>query len=110
PGPRKHFATSTRRKMPRASRCRCEDRRARHIPSSSTRSRVGARRRGALYEPGVRRSVRMNDDPIRAAYEEWTKGRDAVAARIALFERVRDLAYEYPASRDPVEVLQHKRG
>jgi transglutaminase-like putative cysteine protease len=52
----------------------------------------------------------MNNDPIRAAYEEWTKGRDAVAARIALFERVRDLAYQYPASRDPVEVLQRKSG
>jgi transglutaminase-like putative cysteine protease len=52
----------------------------------------------------------MNDDPIRAAYEEWTRGRDAVAARIALFERVRDLAYEYPASRNPVEVLQRRAG
>jgi transglutaminase-like putative cysteine protease len=48
----------------------------------------------------------MNDDPIRAAYEEWTRGRDAVAARIALFERVRDLAYQYPASRNPIEVLR----
>ena len=52
----------------------------------------------------------MNDDPIRAAYEEWTQGRDAVAARIALFERVRDLAYQYPASRDPKEVLQRGGG
>lgn len=48
----------------------------------------------------------MNDDPIRAAYEDWTRGLDPVAARIALFERVRDLPYRYPASRDAVEVLQ----
>lgn len=52
----------------------------------------------------------MNDDPIRAAYEEWTRGRDAVAARIALFERVRDLSYQYPASRNPTEVLQRGSG
>ena len=48
----------------------------------------------------------MNDDPIRAALEQWTRGRDPVAARIALFEGVRDLPFRYPASRDPVEVLQ----
>ena len=29
----------------------------------------------------------MNDDPIRAAFEEWTRGCDPVAARIALFEQ-----------------------
>jgi transglutaminase-like putative cysteine protease len=52
----------------------------------------------------------MNDDPIRAAYEEWTRGRDAVAARVALFERVRDLSYQYPASRNPIEVLQRGGG
>jgi transglutaminase-like putative cysteine protease len=52
----------------------------------------------------------MSDDPIRAAYEEWTRGRDPVAARIALFERVRDLRYQYPASRDPIEVLQRRAG
>jgi hypothetical protein len=48
----------------------------------------------------------MNDDPIRAALEQWTRGRDPVAARIALFERVRDLPFRYPASRDPLEVLR----
>src|SRR5215468_6444400 len=47
----------------------------------------------------------MNDDPIRAVFEEWTRGRDPVAARIALFEHVRDIPYRYPASRNPVEVL-----
>jgi transglutaminase superfamily protein len=52
----------------------------------------------------------MNDDPIRAAFEEWTRGRDPVAARIALFERVRDLPYRYPASRNPVEVLTNGGG
>ena len=52
----------------------------------------------------------MNDDPIRAVFEEWTRGRDPVAARIALFERVRDLPYQSPASRNPVEVLQRGGG
>jgi transglutaminase-like putative cysteine protease len=48
----------------------------------------------------------MSDDPFQAALEEWTAGRDPVAARVALFERVRDLPYRYPASRDPLEVLR----
>ncbi len=52
----------------------------------------------------------MSDDPIRTALEEWTRGRDAVAARIALFERVRDLAFRYPSSRDPREVLRQRAG
>jgi transglutaminase-like putative cysteine protease len=52
----------------------------------------------------------MTDDPIRAALEQWTRDCDPVAARIALFERVRDLPYQYPASRNPVEVLQRPGG
>ena len=48
----------------------------------------------------------MNADPIGAAFEQWTRGRDPAGARIALFEHVRDLPYRYPASRDPLEVLQ----
>lgn len=52
----------------------------------------------------------MSDDPIRAAFEEWTRGLDPRAARIALFERVRDLPYRYPASREPREVLQRGGG
>jgi hypothetical protein len=52
----------------------------------------------------------MNDDPIRSALEQWTEGCDPRAARISLFERVRDLPYEYPASRNPLEVLQRGRG
>src|SRR5262245_20479686 len=52
----------------------------------------------------------MNDDPIRAAFDEWTRGHDPVAARIALFERVRDLPYQYPASRDPLAVLRDRTG
>ena len=52
----------------------------------------------------------MSDDSIRAAYEEWTRGCDPVAARIALFERVRDLPFRYPASRDPREVLAQGAG
>lgn len=52
----------------------------------------------------------MSDDPIRAAYDEWTGGRDPVSARIALFERVRDLPFRYPSSRDPREVLSQGAG
>jgi len=52
----------------------------------------------------------MDDDPIRAALERWTNGLDPAAARIALFERVRDLSYQYPASRHPHEVLQQRCG
>jgi hypothetical protein len=49
-------------------------------------------------------------DPIRAAFEEWTRGLDPLAARIKLFERVRDIPYLYPASRDPAEVLRRGHG
>jgi transglutaminase-like putative cysteine protease len=43
---------------------------------------------------------------IDQKYAEWTAGLDAVRARIALFEKVRDIPYAYPASRDPEEVLR----
>jgi len=52
----------------------------------------------------------MDNDIIRLAFKEWTSGCDPVKARIALFERVRDIPYCYPASRDPIEVLQQSRG
>src|SRR5262245_22194698 len=50
------------------------------------------------------------DDPILAAFTEWTKGCDPVAARVALFERVRDMPYQYPGTNDPAEVLKSGRG
>lgn len=52
----------------------------------------------------------MDHDPIQKAFEEWTRGLEPLAARIALFEKVRDFPYQYPASRDPVEVLATGRG
>jgi hypothetical protein len=52
----------------------------------------------------------MDEDPIQTAFEEWTRGLDPLAARIVLFERVRDIPYQYPASRDPIEVLRRRRG
>jgi|MudIll2142460700_1097286.scaffolds.fasta_scaffold17571_4 hypothetical protein len=52
----------------------------------------------------------MDEDLIRTAFEQWTRGLDPVRARIALFEHVRDLPYCYPASRDPIEVLTTGRG
>jgi hypothetical protein len=48
----------------------------------------------------------MDQEPIERVFKEWTRGLDPVAARVALFERVRDLPYQYPASRDPLEVLR----
>lgn len=52
----------------------------------------------------------MEQHSIRMAFEEWTRGLDPLAARILLFERVRDLPYQYPGSRDPSEVLRAGRG
>jgi hypothetical protein len=52
----------------------------------------------------------MEPETIRGAFERWTTGRDPVAARIALYEHVRDIPYVYPASRDPVEVLRRRQG
>src|SRR5262245_45706496 len=52
----------------------------------------------------------MTADIIRQAFEDWTKSTAPAAARIRLFERVRDMPYCYPASRDPVEVLRSGRG
>lgn len=52
----------------------------------------------------------MVDDLIRQTLARWTNGRDLLQSRIVLFERVRDIPYCYPASRDPVEVLRRGRG
>lgn len=52
----------------------------------------------------------MDNDIIRRTFEEWTTGCDPVRARVSVFERVRDIPYAYPSSRDPVEVLRHSRG
>lgn len=43
---------------------------------------------------------------VDQTYAEWTAGLDPLRARIVLFERVRDIPYNYPASRDPEEVLR----
>jgi len=42
----------------------------------------------------------MGNDIIRQKLHEWTDGKDAIRSRIALFERVRDIPYCYPASRN----------
>lgn len=52
----------------------------------------------------------MASDPIQAAFDNWTSGLDPCRSRITLFEKVRDIAYAYPTSRDPLEVLQNSRG
>ena len=43
---------------------------------------------------------------IDQKYADWIAGLEPLQARIALFERVRDIPYRYPASRDPEEVLR----
>ena len=52
----------------------------------------------------------MGNDIIRQTFDEWTRGCDLLRARNVLFERVRDLPYSYPSSRDPATVLQQGRG
>jgi transglutaminase-like putative cysteine protease len=52
----------------------------------------------------------MDEQLIETTLREWTNGLDKQAARIRVFERVRDLPYSYPSSRDPVEVLRGGRG
>lgn len=50
------------------------------------------------------------DDSILTAFTEWTKGCEPVAARIALFEHVRDIPCQHLATHNPVEVLKGGRG
>lgn len=52
----------------------------------------------------------MGNGIIRETFNNWTQGCDPVQSRIVLFEHVRDIPYCYPASRDPVEVLERGRG
>jgi hypothetical protein len=48
----------------------------------------------------------MGHDIITETFATWTRGHDPLRSRIALFERVRDIPYCYPATRDPAELLQ----
>ncbi len=52
----------------------------------------------------------MGIDIIRQTFHLWTDGCDPLRSRITLFERVRDIPYYYPSSRDPNEVLERGRG
>ncbi|GIW40193.1 MAG: hypothetical protein KatS3mg076_0770 [Candidatus Binatia bacterium] len=52
----------------------------------------------------------MASSLIEQRFREWVGGRDPVAARIVLFEKVRDIPYGYPASRDPETVLREGKG
>jgi hypothetical protein len=51
----------------------------------------------------------MEDDIIRQTFRDCTAGLSPVRSRVQLFERVRDIPYCYPASRDPAEVLREGR-
>lgn len=45
----------------------------------------------------------MDEQIITDKFKEWTKGKDALAARISVFEHIRDIPYAIvPAFRDPV--------
>jgi hypothetical protein len=52
----------------------------------------------------------MGNDLIREIFERWTHGLEPLAARVAVFEKVRDIPYAYPSSRDPLEVLKNNCG
>jgi hypothetical protein len=52
----------------------------------------------------------MSSDLIHETLTAWTQGQAGLRARIAVFERVRDIPYSYPASRDPGDVLRQNRG
>ncbi len=53
----------------------------------------------------------MNKEQIlRTALQEWTSGLSPVQARVKVFERVREMGYVYPSSKDPLVVLQEGRG
>ena len=52
----------------------------------------------------------MGTEIIQQAFRDWTNGCDPLRSRITLFEHVRDIAYYYPSTRDPSEVLVSGRG
>ena len=52
----------------------------------------------------------MPDPELDATVRRLTTGKSPRQARIAVFQFVRDLPYDYPSSRDPVEVLKARRG
>lgn len=52
----------------------------------------------------------MSDPLFEQTIREWTNGLKGREARIRVFERIRDLPYVYPSSRDPREVLRQGYG
>ena len=52
----------------------------------------------------------MENNLIRQTLDDWTRDCDPLRARIVVFERVRDLPYAYPSSRDPIAVLRQGHG
>jgi hypothetical protein len=51
----------------------------------------------------------MENDIIRRTFRAWTADCTPLQSRVQLFERVREIPYCYPASRDPAEVLRQRR-
>ncbi len=54
--------------------------------------------------------ARATSAAIPAAIQRLAAGKSPRDARIAVFDFVRDIPYDYPASRDPAEVLAAGRG
>jgi hypothetical protein len=52
----------------------------------------------------------MGSDLIRETFDAWAQGLEPRLARLRVFEKVRDIPYVFPASRDPVEVLRANAG
>jgi len=52
----------------------------------------------------------MANESIQQTVVSWTEGCTPIQARIVVFERVRDMAYNHAASGDPQAVLEGKRG
>lgn len=52
----------------------------------------------------------MSEDAIGTALDSWLERGDSVRNRIVLFEKVRDLRFRYPSSRDPLDVLREGGG
>ena len=75
--------------MERRRRCRGIVSQRQHAGGRRALRRAGERqsppeRASPLGRTPKEKQTGMSDDPIRAAYEEWTRGRDPVSARIAL--------------------------
>jgi hypothetical protein len=52
----------------------------------------------------------MSQDGIAVALQSWLTPGDPARSRVILFEKVRDMPFRYPSSREPEEVLRQHSG